>query len=158
MVPLEWLNRYQLVDHLTQDQQRAIARVADECVYPSGATIFAKGQPSESLYLLLEGRVDLCRPPCPEPVTASSVVEYNNGEPHSLLAQLQCPQFTATAKAITNSRILKIDASALRGLCETDSKLNYIWMAWIRSRVLYLRAECRHVIVECLPAEMLMDA
>lgn len=158
MVSLDLLRRHQLGGCLEEAEQEAIAAIAEERVYAGGSIIFAQGQPAESLYLLLEGQVDLCCSPCPDTVQPADISGMSVPEPPSLIGLLRSPEFAATAMAVTTSRVLRIDTRALSALCETNAKMNYMWLPHIRAMVLSRRAGPHRMIIESMPARMTMGA
>jgi CRP-like cAMP-binding protein len=127
MISPEILRRYPFFCCLNEEQQKAIAMVTEELSVPAGKELFLEGHPVEALYLLVEGSVDLFY------ATGDSkdqllVGEINPGEPFAISAMIEPYTFTATARVAAPSRVLKIDAKALRALCEVDSKMGYLLM------------------------------
>jgi CRP-like cAMP-binding protein len=55
------LSRVPLFDGLTQAQIARLARIASERLYGSGELIFRVGDPSEGLFIVLEGTVKITR-------------------------------------------------------------------------------------------------
>jgi CRP-like cAMP-binding protein len=128
MISPEILRRYPFFCCLNQDQQKAIAMVTEEIHVDSGTILFREGQPVEALYLLMEGNVDLYYTASGDPNDQFLVGEVNIGEAFSISALIEPYTLTATAKVAKPSRILKVEAPALRALCEVDCKMGYALM------------------------------
>ncbi len=157
MVSFELLLEYQMAGCLDRAEAEAVAAIGDDCLYEGNSIIFTQGQPLESLYLLLEGQVDLCSSPCLDSVPSGDNAEVAS-EPPSAIAMLRSRQFTTTAVAMTPSRVLKIDTRALAALCEKNAKLNYMWLPRVRPMVLELRGECHRMLLERRPAQVARGA
>jgi CRP-like cAMP-binding protein len=125
MISPEILRRYPFFCCLSEEQQRAIAMVTEEMSVEAGKELFLEGQPVEALYLLVEGNVDLYYAASGDPKDQFLVGEINPGEPFAISAMIEPYTFTATARVAAPSRVLKIDAKALRALCEVDCKMGY---------------------------------
>ncbi len=125
MISPELLRRYPFFCCLDEAQQKAIAMIAEDLLVEKGVTLFEEGEPADTFYLLLEGGVDLFYPASRELRDLLLVAEINQGEPFSISALIEPHVLTATAKTTASSRILKIDAKALRALCQVDAKMGY---------------------------------
>jgi CRP-like cAMP-binding protein len=125
MISPEVLRRYRFFCCLSEEQQKAIAMVSEEVRVDAGKELFLEGQPVEALYLLVEGSIDLYYAASGDPKDQFLVGEINPGEPFAISAMIEPYTFTATARVAAPSRVLKIDAKALRALCEVDCKLGY---------------------------------
>ncbi|MBM3128553.1 MAG: Crp/Fnr family transcriptional regulator [Chloroflexi bacterium] len=125
MISPEILRRYPFFCCLSEEQQKAIAMVTEEMRVDAGKELFLEGQPVEALYLLVEGSVDLYYVASGDPKDQFLVGEIGSGEPFAISAMIEPYTFTATARVAAPSRVLRIDAKALRALCEVDCKLGY---------------------------------
>jgi CRP/FNR family cyclic AMP-dependent transcriptional regulator len=128
MISPEVLRRYPFFCCLNEDQQKAIAMVAEEMRVDAGKELFQEGQPVEALYLLMEGSVDLYYAASGDPKDQLLVGEINPGEPFAISAMIEPFTFTATARVAAPSRVLRVDAKALRALCEVDCRMGYLLM------------------------------
>ncbi len=128
MVSPELLRRYAFFAGLNDNQQRALAQVAQELSCESGRTLFDEGQPVGALYFLLEGSIDLYYGTNGHSREQSLVCEISPGEPFGISALIEPYTLTATARVSEQSRILKIDAAPLRALCDTDPRMGYALM------------------------------
>lgn len=128
MISPELLRRYPFFSCLDDAQQKAVAMITEEISVPAGIVLFEEGQPAAALYFLLEGGVDLYfNVPGEEGAPGKEfwAGEINPGEPFGISALIEPYRLTAMARTSAPSRILKIDAAALRALCEVDHRMAY---------------------------------
>ena len=132
MVSPELLRRYPFFSPLNGDHLKAVAMLADEVWYEKDETLFEASQPASALYLLIEGCVDLhyvVRDEIhPELWKDFFISEINPGEPFGISALIEPYVYTGTVRATCASRVLKIDATGLRALCEVDTKIASLLM------------------------------
>jgi CRP/FNR family transcriptional regulator, cyclic AMP receptor protein len=132
MISPELLRRYPFFGLLTDAQLKAIAMIAQEVNIPNGSQIFKEEDSADTLYLLLQGSVDLYYTVDTEGMLDFSkeflVGEVNPGEAFGISALMEPYLFTATAKADQDLRLISIDAIALRALLEEDSKMSCVIM------------------------------
>jgi CRP/FNR family transcriptional regulator, cyclic AMP receptor protein len=136
MISPETLRRYPFFASLNEDQQKAIAMVTEELRVDPGKELFSEGEPVPALYLLEEGSVDLLYAASGEPKDQLLVGEINPGEPFAISAMIEPYTFTATARVAAPSRVLRIDARALRALCEVDCRMGYAIMRQLAAMAL----------------------
>ena len=104
--------------------------IAEEETISSGVALFQKGDPADALYFLQNGRVELYYAALG--ATSSNVEkgilvgEINIGEPFSISALIEPHVLSSTAYIARTSRIIKIDALALRALFEKDRHMAYL--------------------------------
>ena len=126
MISPELLRRYPFFGFMEDNELKAVAMIAEEKNIEKGAVILKADDPANILYFLEEG-------------SASNyfIVEdlYNNrkelfidsinpGEIFGFSALLEPYKYTATVRAEKDSRVIKIDGSALRALCQFDPHLS----------------------------------
>ncbi len=128
MISPELLRRYAFFCCLDEQQQRAVAMIAEEIECESGKVLFEEGATVESLYVLIEGNVDLYYEAIAQSPRQPPVAEVNTGEAFGISALIEPYHATSTARAAKPSRILQVDARALRALCEVDCKMGYALM------------------------------
>lgn len=145
MVSPELLRRYPFFACLDEAQQKAIAMIAEQVEYEKGTTLFQEGKPVEALYLLIEGNVDLYYVASENPKDQYLVGEVSPGEPFGVSAMIEPYTLSATARAAKPVKVLKIDAAALRALCEVDAHLGYAVMRQVakasQERLHYVRVQ-----------------
>ena len=129
MVSPELLRRYPFFAHLDEAQLQAVAMLAQEIKVETGTTILEENNPADAFYLLLEGNIDLYYTVIesyrPELRKEFVVGEVNPGEPFGISALIEPFRFTSTARASIDSRVIGIDAQALRQLLEKNQSLAY---------------------------------
>lgn len=121
MISPELLRRYVFFRNLQEPQLKAIAMLSDEVTVAQGETLFEIDQNANTLYLLLEGRIDLkylvVDRDDPSNRQVYDVGEINPGEAFGISALIEPYRYTSSASAGQESRVLKIDAKALRAYC-----------------------------------------
>jgi cAMP-binding proteins - catabolite gene activator and regulatory subunit of cAMP-dependent protein kinases len=116
MISPELLRRYVFFRNLQEPQLKAIAMLADEVTVAVGETLFEIDQNADTLYLLLEGRIDLkylvVDRDDPTNRQVYDVGEINPGEAFGISALIEPYRYTSSATAGQESRVLKIDAQS----------------------------------------------
>ncbi len=132
MISPELLRRFPFFGNLENSQLVAISIIAEEESFNSGDTIFQERSPAESLYLLEEGSIDLYFTVVdnfhPELRQEFSIGEINPGEPFGISALIEPHILTATAHVSSLSKVIRINAAALRATMDTDQSLAYALM------------------------------
>jgi CRP-like cAMP-binding protein len=145
MVSPELLRRYPFFGCLDEAQQKAIAMIAEQVEYEKGATLFQEGKPVPALYFLLDGNVDLYYAASGDVKDQFPVGAISPGEASGVSALIEPYTLTATARAAKASRVLKLDAAALRALCEVDNRMGYAMMRQVakvaQERLHYARVQ-----------------
>lgn len=122
MTDIHILKETGLFKDLTEKQLESIARSAQEKVYESEENIFVHGDEANKLYVLLDGTVDL-KLKAFEDIDLMTSKLTTKGDVFGT-ASLMLPQlYNVTAKCLEKTRVLAIDAHALKGLIEGDPKL-----------------------------------
>jgi CRP-like cAMP-binding protein len=149
MISPELLRRYPFFAGLTDSQYKAIAMSAQESTYPKGSPIFEECDAADRLFILIDGSIDLYYRSQDEfhPITVKEffVGEINPGEAFGTSSIIEQNEFNATSKTSVDSRVLEIDALALRELMAQDPHLaNKILLQVIKTlkeRVMALRVQ-----------------
>lgn len=128
MVSQELLRRYTFFASFDEAQRKALAQIASEVHCEVGFTFFEEGEAADALYLLLSGSVDLYFNVLTERDKEILIGEVNPGEPFAISALIPPHILQHTARADKPCHALKLDARALRSLCEKDTLLGYILM------------------------------
>jgi CRP-like cAMP-binding protein len=128
MVSQELLRRHAFFASFDEAQRKAIAQITDELHCPAGATFFEEGGSADALFLLLSGSVDLYFHVLTEQHKELLIGEVNPGEPFAISALIPPHILQHTARAAKMCHVLKINARALRALCDKDTPLGYILM------------------------------
>lgn len=140
MISPELLRRYPFFGALSEAQRREIAMLAMEETVVKGQTLLAECDPATYIYLLVDGGVDLYfivkSESQPGLDKEFAVGEANPGELVGLSALIDPYQYTTTARASAAGRVVKIDALALRALCDRDIDLAYKLMHQVARQTL----------------------
>jgi CRP-like cAMP-binding protein len=130
MISPELLRRYPFFGLLTDAQLKALAMIAQEVNIPDATEIFKEGGRADTLFLLLQGSVDLFYTVETEgflDFTKEFLVgEINPGDAFGISALIEPYIFTATARADQDIRVIQIDAVALRDLLDNDPKMSCV--------------------------------
>ncbi len=129
MISPEILRRYPFFGQLSDDQLRAIAMITEETGFEKGVCLFEEGHSAQTLYLLVEGNLDLFYKSEEEFHGKTRkeflVGEINPGEVFGISSMVEPYSYSASARAAQKGKYLKIDAGALRKLIDGDPKLAY---------------------------------
>jgi CRP-like cAMP-binding protein len=132
MISPEVLRRYSFFGFLNPDHQKAIAMIAEQIEIEKECTVLEEGYPADAIYLLEEGNLDLIfvvkDETKPQFSRIYNVGEINPGEPFGISGLIEPFVYTTTIRAASDSKCIKIDAAALRALCEVDQRLAYALM------------------------------
>lgn len=128
MVSPEILRRYPFYSFMNHNQLREVAMITDEIEYKKDQVLFNTDEKADACYLLMEGSVDLHYVVVDEhdPSLRKEFIvgTINPGELLGISAFVEPHIYTATAFLVNDSRLLKINAVALRDLCRQDPELN----------------------------------
>lgn len=131
MLSPEKLRYYPFFGLLNSHQLDEVAMIATEETFDRDEVIFQEGQPADALYFLLEGSVDLYFTVAgTKPSNMNKgipVGEINPGETFAISALIEPNIITSTARASSPSRVVKIDAAALKALFEKDRRMAYLF-------------------------------
>lgn len=129
MISPEVLRRFPFFSFMRHDQLREVAMITDEVKVKKGQSLFDADEEVTASYVLLEGAVDLHYIVVDEhePKLRKEFVvgTINPGEVLGISAVIEPYLYTATAMVINDSRLLKIDAVALKELCASDPELDH---------------------------------
>jgi CRP-like cAMP-binding protein len=137
MISPELLRRYPFFGHLDDSQLKSIAMISELESFDQGQIIIHEGKPAGALYLLVDGSIDIFyaidkqyQPDLNKPDLHREfpVGEVNPGEPFGISALSEPPVYTATSRAVTSCRVIKIEAGPLQSLFEADCHLAYVLM------------------------------
>lgn len=124
MISPELLRRYPFFSSLSEAQLIKIAMISNEVDCKKGEILLMENQPANTLYLLINGSVDLhiiseeeYRPSQHKEFT---VGEINPGEIFGISAMTEQLLYDSTARTSRDSQIINIDAVALRALMKDD--------------------------------------
>lgn len=128
MVSLDLLRHFPFFSFLEDKELRAVSQIAQESHLKAGDVLTESNRPADALYFLIKGHI-----PYYMVVTSEHMPDYrqeyfvgyiNPGEIFGISALIEPYQYTATLRADGPAHVIKIDAAALRALCEVDSHLS----------------------------------
>jgi CRP-like cAMP-binding protein len=127
MIPVEVLQRFPFFSFMDNKEMKAMAMIAQEIRLQPGDIVFETNHPADALYFLTQGSL-----PYYIVVTSEHLPDYhheyfvgyiNPEEIFGISALIEPYVYTTTLRAESPCRIIKINASALRALCEVDNQL-----------------------------------
>jgi len=128
MVSLELLRRFPFFSFMDDKELKAVATIAQELRPKVNDVLIEADKPADALFFLIEGHL-----PYYMTITTEHMPDYrreyfigyiNPNEIFGISAMIEPYQYTATLRAETPSRVIKIEALALRALCEVDAYLS----------------------------------
>jgi CRP/FNR family transcriptional regulator, cyclic AMP receptor protein len=149
MVSPELLRRFPFFSSFNEAELIIIAMIADQEEIENGTVLFEENQPATTLYVLQEGSVELFFKADGKNQAGSgkefSVGEINPGEIFAISSFIEPYILNAGARTSQNSKIVKINAEALRAMFENDCQLGYKTMHQITKalmeRLTYTRVQ-----------------
>lgn len=140
---IPWLNQ---LEELSLERLRKISRIIH---LGSAEILFHEGNKEEYLYILLEGRIAI---EMNVPNRGNTLV-YTI-EPFDIIGWSSVTpvirQRTATAKTLSLSTLLALDAIKLRQLCDVDNKIGYTFMRRLANTIAMRLLVTRFQLVELL--------
>lgn len=129
MISPETLRRYPAFGSLDFNQLKEIALISEVVTFEKGETILNECDPADSLYLIMDGLIDLYYRSSSEesnrPPKELDAGEISPGEFLGISSLIAPNMYNATARASKDTRAIKIDSVELRKLCDNDSLLGY---------------------------------
>jgi CRP-like cAMP-binding protein len=128
------LRRTELFSGLTPEQAEQIAILGEEVVYNAGDVIIREGDPSDEVYIICSGivEVEVSRdtiPDVPGPPQLSSLVRLGQGQVFGEMALMDRGVRSATVRcADDNTTVYIIPQQAFWDLCDGDHHIGYIVM------------------------------
>lgn len=128
MVSLDLLRRFPFFSFMDDKELKSVSQIVQELHLQIGDVLTEANRPAEALYFLIKGHI-----PYYMVVTSEHMPDYqqeyfigyiNPEEIVGISALIEPYQYTATLRADEPAQVIKINASALRALCEVDSHLS----------------------------------
>jgi CRP-like cAMP-binding protein len=123
MVPVETLKTIRFLRDLPDDQLAQMASIAEQRQLPADAVLFRQGEPSSSIYLVVQGNVSL-----EIDVPGGGSMPFQTVGAEELLGWsplLEVGPLTATARTRASTRLLVLNAARVRAMCEADPGFGY---------------------------------
>jgi CRP-like cAMP-binding protein len=147
MISPELMRRYPFFGRFTPAELKELAMLADETEVAKGVVLFESGDSADTLYLLVEGAIDLFDISVDEynPKNRKElfVGEIDQGEILAISALVEPYKLIATAKVTAPSRIVQFDAVRLREIADRDPAFGCKIMRQIARLALDRLAETR---------------
>lgn len=126
MVPLETLKHIQFLRDFSDDHLQHLASLAEIKEFPAGGEVFHEGQPSSSVYLVIQGNFTL-----EINVPTRGAMQFQtvgSGELLGWTPVLGPGPMTATAHVQTPSTLLVLNAAQLQAFCARDLSFGFAFM------------------------------
>jgi len=123
---LEMLEQSPFLENLSKLHLKTLSTFAEMLEVPSGERIFREGDLANAVYLIVHGRVVL--EICAAGIGCKQICTLTDGELLGWSPLLDQVRFTATARTLEPTQLIRLDADALRQACQTDMSLGYDFM------------------------------
>jgi CRP-like cAMP-binding protein len=148
MISPELLRRFPFFAPFSENQLKEIALISAQDSAEKGTVLFEQDQPANTLFLLVDGGVDLYYTAggesLPRTTKEFSVGEINPGEIFGISALVEPCILSAAARLSQTASFVRIDAAELRKLLDADPSMGYAAMQQV-TKVLYERLEYTRV-------------
>jgi CRP/FNR family transcriptional regulator, cyclic AMP receptor protein len=123
---MELLRGCAFLEPLSDEHVEAVAGIAQLIEIPGGQRVFREGDVADDVYIVVSGRIalEICAPA----VGCKRVCTLESGELLGWSPVLGEGRFTATARTVEPTRLVRLEARALRDLCHSDLELGYEFM------------------------------
>lgn len=105
---------------LSEDQARPIAEIADESSIARGENLFKEGDEGDAMYIILQGHIEILK--SDRAGHEQSLAKVGDG---SVIGEMSLIQGraarSATARAVTDARLLKIPSERFTALLQKDN-------------------------------------
>lgn len=123
MISPEQLRRYPYFANVSDAALKEVAMISEEMTASAGQVLFTEGDKADSLYILVEGEVDLqCRLGDGEQRTVDTLVAGDLLVWSALVEPYRCH---STGRTRTACKLIQINGQKMRARCETDHDLGY---------------------------------
>jgi CRP-like cAMP-binding protein len=140
MISPELLRRHPFFAGFSVEQLEFIAMHSEEITAEKNEPLLKEGEPAETLFFILSGSADLFNTvrsvEFPGEEREFLVGDANPGEPLGISTFIEPYILTASARASTNCRLIKMDAAALRQECEKDNGFELLFLKAIARAML----------------------
>ncbi|MFQ6102416.1 MAG: Crp/Fnr family transcriptional regulator [Anaerolineae bacterium] len=128
------LQRSELFAELTPEQIERIIALGQEVTYNTGDVIICEGEPSDEVYVICDGMVEVdvskgAVPDVPGPPQLSSIVRLGQGQVFGEMALVDRGARSATVRCVEDSTTLYvIPREDFWALCDGDHHIGYVVM------------------------------
>lgn len=128
MIPIELLQRFSFFSFMDEKELRAVTKISQVVEFKAGDVVCEANTPADALYFLTKGHIPyymvVMSEHIPDYKKEYYIGDINPEEIFGISAMIEPYQYTATLRAEKPCRVIKIEASALRALCEVDPHLS----------------------------------
>lgn len=135
MVPVEFLKKIALLNGLSDEEIAQVAEVCRETVVNRGDVILEENAPSDAMYIIHEGMVEVILEPgkvTPEALAAPAptpLLALGRGQVFGEMGLVDQGARSATVRcAADNTRLLVVRRDDFLRLCEEDTRIGYVVM------------------------------
>ena len=131
----ELLERSELFSGLTSEQVERVVALGQEVVYNAGDTIIHEGDPSDEIYVICSGTVEVevsrgAIPDVPGPPRLRSIVRLGQGQIVGEMALVDRGARSATVLCVKDdTELYVIPRQAFWDLCDGDHHIGYVLMS-----------------------------
>jgi CRP-like cAMP-binding protein len=147
MISPELLRRYPFFAPFTEADLREFAMIADEFTAAEGEELFEECGDADTLYLLLDGGIDLYYKSeeefHPKDSKEFEVGVINPGEVFAISALIDPYKLNATARVSQDTKYVKIDAAKLRAFLQENPTTGYLMMQQLTKALMERLASTR---------------
>ncbi len=151
MISLDFLRSFPFFRFMNDKQLKEVAQISEEITFDNHEIIVESGKPANTFYFLIDGSTAyycvVVNEHDPSYYKEYFINDINPGEIFGISSLIEPYIYTATVRVNEKSRVIKIDASALRALCCTDIKLAYSLMRSISKSALQRLDDTRSHLV-----------
>lgn len=122
----EKLRSIDLLQGLSDEEFEKITSIAEEVDFAEESVIFRENSPAEFVYLVVDGQatLEICAPA----IGCKKILTVGRGELLGWSPVLENAKFTATARALSPMKTVRLRGRDLLDLCEAHPTLGYHFM------------------------------
>lgn len=125
MISPEQLRRYPYFADISDEALKEVAMLSEEVAATAGTTLFSEGDKAESLYILVEGEVDLQYTLGSGELRTVDTLVAGDLILWSALVEPYKSTGTGSVRKEGDAKLIAIDGQKLRQLCESNNDLGY---------------------------------
>jgi CRP/FNR family transcriptional regulator, dissimilatory nitrate respiration regulator len=118
------LEAQEIFSFMRPEQVNALSNASDLIDYKAGDTVYYQGERANNMYVVLKGEVSLRLPG-----KGGLMIPIDLATRGVLFGSCQCFEidtYSTTAQCTQDSKLMKIDANALRRLMDDDLQMGYV--------------------------------